>query len=99
MEGLVQTYREMIGQLQRQANQRDADLVVAMVPTSPTSGEVRGYVVRTDSATISNVLVNYRHYYVLNALRDKMTELLGESWSQVKAAYRESALEFYFEYS
>jgi hypothetical protein len=98
MERLIQTYKEMMGELQRRANQGDADVVVTMTPTSPTSGEVRGYVLRTDAPTNSNVLVNYRHYYVLNALRDKMIEILGERWSQVKAVYRESALEFYFEY-
>jgi hypothetical protein len=35
---------------------------------------------------------------VLNALREKMIEQLGESWSQVRAVYRAGALEFYFEY-
>ena len=98
MEQLIKTYKELIGELQRQANQGDADVVVTMSPTSPTSGEVRGSVLRTDLPTNSNVLVNYRHYYVLNALRDKMIEILGQSWSQVKAVYRERALEFYFEY-
>ena len=99
MERLVEVYKQMIKQLHRQAQRRDMDLIVTMSPTSPTSGEVRAYFAKPDASVKNSVQVNYRHYYVLNALRDKMIELLGESWSQVKAVYHDGGLEFYFEYS
>ena len=99
MERLVEVYKEMIKQLHRQANQRDRDLIVTMSPTSPTSGEVRAYLQKPEDPTQSSILVNYRHYYVLKALRDRMVELLGETWTQVKAVYHDGGLEFYFEYS
>ena len=74
------------------------DLIVTMSPTSPTSGEVRAYLEKPDVSVKSSILVNYRHYYMLNALRDRMIESLGESWSQVRAVYHAGDLEFYFEY-
>jgi len=45
----------------------------------------------------NSVQVNYQHYYLLNALRDKMIEIVGEGWSQVEAVYWQDTLEFYFE--
>jgi hypothetical protein len=99
MERLVAVYKEMIKQLHRQANQRDMDLIVTMSPTSTTSGEVRAFLKRADDPAQNSIMVNYRHYYVLNALRDKMIEILGEAWTQVRAIYHDGGLEFYFEYS
>jgi hypothetical protein len=97
-ERLVEIYKEMLSQLHRQAKQQDVDLIVTMSPSSPTSGEVRGYVEKHSSDIKSSVLINYRHYYVLNALRERMMELVGDSWSKVRAVYRSGDLEFYFEY-
>jgi hypothetical protein len=99
MERLVEVYKEMAKQLHRQSNQREMDLIVTMSPTSPTSGEVRAYLQKPDGSVQSSVLVNYRHYYVLNVLRERMIELLGENWSRVKAVYHAGDLDFYFEYS
>lgn len=98
MERLVTVYKEMIKQLHHQTNQRDMDLTVTMSPTSPTSGEVRAYLQGPESLKQSSIMVNYRHYYVLNALRDRMIELLGESWTHVRAVYHAGDLDFYFEY-
>jgi hypothetical protein len=99
MEQLVQAYKEMLKQLHRGAGQREMDLVVTMLPTSAASGEVRAHLEKPSAADQAYIQVDYRHYYVLNALRDRMVELLGERWSQVRAVYREDALEFYFDYS
>ena len=85
-------------QLHRQTRQRDAALIVTMSPSSSTSGEVRGFLEKPGADSKSNVVVNYKHYYVLNALREKMIELLGDSWSKVRAVYRPDELQFYFEY-
>jgi len=98
IERLVEVYKEMMGQLHHQAKQKDVDLIVTMSASSPTSGEVRGYVEKRNSNIKSSVLVNYRHYYVLNALRERMIELVGDGWSKVKAIYHSGNLEFYFEY-
>lgn len=98
MERLVEAYKEMLGQLHGPAKKKDMDLIVIMSPSSPTSGEVRGYVVKPNSNIKSSVLVNYRHYYMLTALREKMIELVGDGWSKVKAIYHSGDLEFYFEY-
>jgi hypothetical protein len=88
----------MIGQLHQQAKLRDMDLIVTMTPTLPASGELRGHLEKTDAPVRSSVLINYQHYYVLNALRDKMIDLVGEGWSKVKAVYHLGDLDFYFEY-
>ena len=82
----------------RWAKQQDVDLIVTMAPSSPTSGETRGYVEERQSHIKSSVLVNYQQYYVLNALREKMIESTGDSWNKVKAVYHSGDLEFYFEY-
>jgi hypothetical protein len=98
MERLVEVYKNIMHQLHRQAKQRDAALIVTMSPSSSTSGEVRGVLEKPGSDAKGSVLVNYRHYYILNALREKMIELLGDGWSKVRAVYRPEELEFYFEY-
>jgi hypothetical protein len=97
-ERLVEVYKEMMKQLHRQTKQKAMDLIVTMSPSSPTSGEIKGFLEERDSDTKSSVLVNYRHYYVLTALREKMIELAGDNWSKVRAVYRSDNLEFYFEY-
>ena len=97
-ERLVEVYKEMLGGLHSQARSKDIDVVVTMAPTSETSGEVRGLLVVPDAPVQSPVQVDYRHYYVLNALRDRMSEMLGERWRQVRAVYHEGNVEFYFEY-
>ena len=97
-ERLVDVYKEMMGQLHRQLKlKKDVDLIVISSPSSPLSGEVRGYTEGRDSGVKSSVLVNYQHYYMLSALREKMLESTGDSWSKVKAVYRSGDLEFYFE--
>jgi len=83
--------------LHREIKQQDADLIVTMAPTSPTSGEIRGYIQKRDSDEKNSVLVNYQHYYVLNALREKMMDSSGKSWSRVRAVNHPGNLEFYFE--
>ena len=98
MERLVEVYKEMLRQLHRQAKQKDVDLIVTMYPSSPNSGEIRGYVEKRNSDIKSSVLVNYWHYYMLNALREKMMELVGDGWSKVRAVYHSGDLEFYFKY-
>jgi len=96
-EGLLEVYKEIISQLHREVKQQDADLIVTMAPTSPTSGEIRGYIQKRDSDEKNSVFVNYQHYYVLNALREKMMDSSGKSWSRVRAVNRSGDLEFYFE--
>lgn len=98
MEQLVDVYKKIMDQLHRQTKQHDAALIVTMSPNSSTSGEIRGFLEKPGADSKSNVLVNYKHYYLLNALREKMIELLGDGWSKVKAVYRSEELEFYFEY-
>jgi len=98
MERLVEVCKEMMRQLYGQTKQQDMDLIVTMAPSSPASGETRGYAQKSNSDVKSSVLVNYQHYYVLNALREKMIESAGKGWSKVTAAYRSGDLEFYFEY-
>jgi hypothetical protein len=95
-ERLIDVYKEIMHQLHRQAKQKDTDLIVTMSPTSLTSGEVRGYLQKSNSDVRSSVPVNYQHYYILKALRGKMTQDVGVS-SKVKAVYRSNNLEFFFE--
>src|SRR5687767_7252122 len=74
-EYLIEVYKEMMDQLHRQTGQKkELDLIVTMSPSSPTSGEVRGYVEKRDSGEKSSVFVNYQHYYMLSALREQMIE-------------------------
>lgn len=98
MEQLVHFYKKMMHKLHHQSAHEDKDLVVTMSPSSATSGEIRGYLERHDSDLRSSVLVGYHHYYMLNALREKLIELTGDNCKKVKAVYRSDALELYFEY-
>jgi len=99
MESLVAAYKEKMKKLHRQAGgKRDSTLVVTMSPSSATSGEVIATLEEKDSNAKNSVLVNYIHYYILNAMREKMVEIVGDSWSRVKAVYKSEELEFYFEY-
>ena len=97
-ERLEEAYKEMMKQLHSQAKQPDMDLVVTMSHHSATSGEVEGLLVHPEAPVQSSILVNYLHYYVLNALREKMIESTGDAWSKVRAVYHSGDLEFYFEY-
>ncbi len=99
VDDLKDKYKEMLHQLRMQSKLRDIDVVVTMTLTSPTSGEVICRLEVPDAPVQSSVLVNYQHYYVLNAIRDRMTEMLGKSWKQVRAVYHSGNLEFYFDYS
>lgn len=98
MEHLVEVYKEMLGQLRSRSKTRNLDVIVTMSPTSEVSAELTGLLVVPDAPVQSPVQVNYQHYYVLNALRDRMSEMLGERWSQVRAVYHEGNVEFHFEY-
>ena len=97
-ERLVEVYKEIMKQLHSQAKQPDMDLVVTMSPSSPTSGEVDGLLVHPDATVQGSILVNYCHYYMLNALREKMIESTGDAWRKIRAVYHSGDLEFYFEY-
>ena len=97
-ERLKEVFKEMMQELYQQAKYKDMDLTVTMAPTSPTSGELQGTLAMLDAPVQDSVLVNYRYYYVLNALREKMIESTGEAWSKVRAVYHAGDLEFYFEY-
>jgi hypothetical protein len=69
-----------------------------MTPHSATSGETICYLVRPEAGEKSSLALNYQHYYVLNALREKMIETVGDAWSRVKVIYRNGDVEYYFEY-
>jgi hypothetical protein len=96
LERLVEVYKEMLAQMHEQQAAQDATLVVTMSPTSPTAGEVRGYM--EQAGVRSSLPVNYQHYYMLAALREKMIETAAEAWSSVQAVYEADNLEFYFGY-
>lgn len=98
VEYLKDIFTEMMTQLHGQAGQPESDLVITMSPTSETSGEVAGYLQSHDEPVKLAVMTNYQHYYVLNALRERMIEELGENWKRVKAVYKQERVEFYFEY-
>ena len=98
MERLVEVYKEMLGQLGSRSKVSNIDVIVTMSPTSETSGELTGLLAMPDAPVQSPVQVNYQHYYVLNALRERMSEMLGERWSQVRAVYHDGNVEFHFEY-
>jgi len=95
-ERLIEVYKEMIRQLHQQIKQEDMDLIVTMSSTSPTSGEVRGYLQKSNSDAGISIPVNNQHYYILRALWEKMARDVGVS-SKVRAVYRSDNLEFYFE--
>lgn len=97
MESLVALYDKMLDQVYFQQEDRsELNLIVTMSPSSKTSGELRGCVERPEGK--SGLQLDYQHYYVLNALREKMKEMLGEEWREVRAAFVSRRLEFYFEY-
>lgn len=98
MERLVEVYKEKMYQLYRQVKSHEAVLTVTMSVSSPISGEVGGFVENPNSNTKSSLPINYQHYYILNALRGKMVELVGDGWQTVRAVYRSGGLEFHFEY-
>ena len=78
--------------------EKDVDLVVFMTPHSETSGETKGYLQESGTELKTSIMLNYQHYYVLNALREKMIELSGDGWSRVKAVYHAGDVEFHFDY-
>jgi len=98
VEQLIEVYKKVLEQLHRQSKQRDMDLIVTMTPSSATSGEIKGCFKKPDSDSEKSALVDYRHYYLLNAIREKMMTLAGDGWSKVKAIYRSGELGFYFDY-
>lgn len=98
LERLVEIYKEKLKELHKRIRSRKTYLSVTMTPSSPVSGEVRVYAEDREKGQKKRLQVNYQHYYLLNALRDKMIETVGEGWSQVRAVYQEDMLEFYFEY-
>lgn len=98
VEDLKDIFKEMMAQLHHRRGQPKSDLVILMFPTSDISGEVTGYLQSQDEPVKQPVLTDYQHYYVLNALREKMIEQLGKKWKQVKAIYHQDTLDFYFEY-
>ena len=99
MEHLVGLYNEWIRKLLIQSHGKQHDtLIVSMSSISPTSGELKGILIKPESNLQSSVQVNYMHYYILNALREKMVEAVGDRCTQVKAVYASQALDFYFDY-
>jgi hypothetical protein len=98
MERLVEVYKGMMKQIYNQANVQETVLDITMATTSPTSGELAGILVNINAPVQTPVQVNYQHYYVLKALRDRMVETTGDAWTEIRASYQPDALEFYFEY-
>ncbi len=97
MERLVAVYDDMLDDLYFQQEDRsEMNLIVTMSPSSQTSGELRGYVEKPEEK--SSLQLDYRHYYLLNALREKMKAVLGEEWREVRAMFVLRRLEFYFDY-
>lgn len=98
LEQLVELYKEIMAQVYRQARMHEASVVVTMSTSSPLSGEVRGHIETPDPTIKNGFPVNYKHYYILHAIRGKMVALLGDGWHTARAVYRFGGLEFYFEY-
>ena len=100
LERLKEVLKEMMRELYQQTKPReyDMDLIVTMSPHSATSGEVEGVLEHPVAPVQSSVVVNYRFYYVLNALRERMAETTGNRWKEVRAVYHLGDLEFYFDY-
>jgi hypothetical protein len=96
---LEQLYKNEIRELHRQSGgNSNSTLTVTMSPSSPTSGELKAVLEFPNSDTKTSVTVNYIHYYILNALREKMMETVGEGWKKVSAVHQSDSLEFYFDY-
>jgi hypothetical protein len=98
MEDILKKYKELMRQLYRQVRAQENAIVITMMPTSLTSGEVSGFVEKPNSDMKNSVVANYQHYYMLTALREKMVDVTKDGWKTVKAIYRSDALEFYFDY-
>lgn len=100
LEGLQKEYEVILKNLLlQQPDHHGTHLVVNMIPTSSSTGEISCYLERPTGR--SNIQLNYRHYYMLKALREKMSSSMGESWVQVQVIYQPgmfSNLEFYFDY-
>lgn len=100
LEGLQKEYGTMLEQLLlKLPEHHNVHLIVTMIPTSQNTGETSCYLERPTGR--SNVQLNYRHYYMLKALREKMNTIVGESWVRVQVIYHPgmfSNLEFYFDY-
>lgn len=97
MERLVEVYKGMMKQLHSQSRVQEIDMIVTLTITSPTSGELKGILSMPDAPVQDPVQVNYQHYYVLKALRERMIATTGDAWTRVRATYRPDALEFYFD--
>jgi hypothetical protein len=98
MEQLIQTYKKLIHSLWAQFKHWDATLTITMTPTSPTSGELHAVLEKQSPDTKLNIPINYRYYYILTALRERMIEQLGENWCKVRTVYRDERVDFYFEH-
>jgi hypothetical protein len=98
-EQLADIFKTMLEQLSSQPGSEDMAVTITMTPTSSTSGELAGLLEWSNAPLPSPVLLNYRHYYVLNALRDAMIEDVGKSWNRVKVVYHAGDLELDFQHS
>jgi hypothetical protein len=99
VDDLKEVYKGMMRQLCSESEHDDVAASVTMTPTSATSGELQGFRGSPDTLLQQPVVVNYQHYYVLSALRDKMVEASRECWKSVKAVYHAGDLQLQFEYS
>ena len=99
IESLKEMYKGMMELLRQESNLKDIDVVVTMTPTLPSSGILEGYLEVPYAPVRGSLQLNYEHYYVLNALRDKMIEQTGKSWSSVCVIYHEGDPKFDFVYS
>jgi len=93
-EQLEETYVDIANSLYEPG----ATLTLTMSPTSDTSGELRGVLRKQNSDVKTSIPVNYHHYYILNALREKMSGQLGKSWRKVKVVCDGKDVEFSFDY-
>ena len=98
MERLVEIYKENMHQLHQQAKAQEAKVIVTMSINSHTSGETKGHIENPNLSLLNSLPVNYKHYYILNAIRGKMVELVGDGWHTVRTVYQPYKLELYFEY-
>lgn len=100
LEQLKELVRDMLREIEqtKDAIQLGLEPQLMMTYHSATSGEVQGLLVHPDAPVQSAVPVNYRYYYVLNALRDKMIELTEAAWSSVRVDDHKGDVDFYFEY-
>ena len=94
---LIDACRDLMQQLYNQAAQKEAELVMTMTPTSSTSGETRAYAGAENPSARRSLPVNYRHYYLLTALREKLRNAAEDNSNSIKAVYRSGELEFYFD--